>query len=122
MGDGLMDRVDVIMRRYNMQNKSRGTLCNVNYNNCNMRVNVKANRLFIYKDCLSVVSSGNATPQEIRRNIDINKINNVIVNGLNQVIPNTSLKVVHQNIRGLRNKYNKLYCHLSHDHPHIICM
>jgi hypothetical protein len=22
----------------------------------------------------------------------------------------------------LRNKYNKLYCHLSHDHPHIICM
>jgi hypothetical protein len=51
MGDGLMDRVDVIMRRCNMQNKSRETLCNVNYNNCNMRVNVKANRQFILKDC-----------------------------------------------------------------------
>jgi hypothetical protein len=53
MGDGLMDGVDVIMRRYNMQNRSRETLCN--YNNCNMRVNVKANRLFILKYCLGVV-------------------------------------------------------------------
>jgi hypothetical protein len=69
-----------------------------------------------------LLSSGNVTPQEIQRNIDVNKINNVIVNSLNQVISNTSLKVVHQNIRGLRNKYNELYCHLSHDLPHIICM
>jgi hypothetical protein len=45
MGDGLMDRVDVIMRRNNMQNRFRETLCNVSYNNSNMRVNVKANRL-----------------------------------------------------------------------------
>jgi hypothetical protein len=56
MGDGLMDRVDVIMKRHSMQNKFRETLCNVNYNNCNMRVNVKVNRLFILKDCLIVAS------------------------------------------------------------------
>jgi hypothetical protein len=40
----------------------------------------------------------------------------------NQSISNTTLKVFHQNIRGLRNKLDKLYCHLSHDIPHIICM
>jgi hypothetical protein len=40
----------------------------------------------------------------------------------NQIISNTTLKVFHQNIRGLRNKLDELYCHLSHDLLHIICM
>jgi hypothetical protein len=33
-----------------------------------------------------------------------------------------SLKIFHQNIRGLRNKHNELVCHLSHDCPHILCL
>jgi hypothetical protein len=40
----------------------------------------------------------------------------------NQIIPNTTLKLFHQNIRGLRNKLDELYCHLSYGLPHIICM
>ena len=27
-----------------------------------------------------------------------------------------------QNIRGLGNKTNELYCHLRHDFPHILCI
>jgi hypothetical protein len=33
-----------------------------------------------------------------------------------------SLKIFNQNIRGLRNKHNELFCHLSHDCPHILCL
>jgi hypothetical protein len=32
------------------------------------------------------------------------------------------LKIFHQNIRGLRNKHNELFWHLSHDCPHILCL
>jgi hypothetical protein len=38
-----------------------------------------------------------------------------------QVPWNKSLKIFHQNIRGLGNKTNELYCHLHHDLPHILC-
>ena len=39
-----------------------------------------------------------------------------------QVPQNKSLKIFHQNIRGLGNKTNELYCHLHHDLPHILCL
>ena len=32
------------------------------------------------------------------------------------------LKIFHQNIRGLGNKTNELYCNLHHDLPHIPCL
>jgi hypothetical protein len=35
---------------------------------------------------------------------------------------NKSLKIFHQNIRGLGNKTNELYCHLHYDLPHILCL
>jgi hypothetical protein len=35
---------------------------------------------------------------------------------------NKSLKLFHQNIRGLGNKNYELYCHLYHDLPHILCL
>jgi hypothetical protein len=47
---------------------------------------------------------------------------NVNISDISQVLSNTALKVYHQNIRGLRNKCNELYCHLLHDPPHIICL
>jgi hypothetical protein len=36
--------------------------------------------------------------------------------------PNHFLKILHQNIRGLRNKSKELYCHTYHDLPHILCL
>jgi len=39
-----------------------------------------------------------------------------------QVPQNKSLKIFHQNVRGLGNKTNELYCHLHHDLPHILCL
>jgi len=39
-----------------------------------------------------------------------------------QVPQNKSLKIFHQNIRGLGNKANEFYCHLHHDLPHILCL
>jgi len=33
---------------------------------------------------------------------------------------NKTLKIFNQNIRGLGNKTNELYCHLQHDFPHIL--
>jgi len=38
-----------------------------------------------------------------------------------QVPRNKSLKNIYQNIRGLGNKTNELYCHLHHD-LHILCL
>jgi hypothetical protein len=34
--------------------------------------------------------------------------------------PNQSLKLFHQNIRGLRGKTSELLCHLHHDLPHSL--
>jgi hypothetical protein len=31
-----------------------------------------------------------------------------------------SLRIFHQNVRGLRNKHNELVCHLLHDCAHIL--
>ena len=40
----------------------------------------------------------------------------------NQVSQSKTLKIFHQNIRGLGNKANELYCHLHFDFPHILCL
>ena len=45
-----------------------------------------------------------------------------IIKDSRQVPRNTSLKIFHQNIRGLGNKTNELYCHLQQDLPHILCL
>ena len=45
-----------------------------------------------------------------------------IIKDSNQVPRNKSPKIFHQNIRGLGNKANELYCHLHHDLPHILCL
>jgi exonuclease III len=30
-------------------------------------------------------------------------------------------KIIHQNIRGLRNKCNEILCHLKEQTPHVLC-
>jgi hypothetical protein len=63
------------------------------------------------------------TTFEIRRN-DEGKtiINSVRANGLKQDTSNTLLKNFCQNVRGLRSKLNDLYCHLSYNPSHIMCL
>ena len=61
--------------------------------------NDNADRLVILKDCLSVISSDNITPQKIQMSNDVSKVNNTIANDSSQVILNTFLKVFHQNIK-----------------------
>jgi hypothetical protein len=45
-----------------------------------------------------------------------------IIKDSSQVRGNISQKNFHQNIRGLGNKTNELYCNLQHDLPHILCL
>jgi len=49
-------------------------------------------------------------------------VEHTLVKDSSQVPRNKSLKIFHQNIRGLGNKSNELYCHLHHDLPHILCL
>jgi len=48
--------------------------------------------------------------------------NEKVIKDSSQVPRNKSLKIFHQNIRGLGNKANELYCHLHHHLPHILCL
>jgi hypothetical protein len=48
--------------------------------------------------------------------------NTLPIGGINNLTRNKSLKIFHQNIRGLGSKSNELYCHLHHDAPHILCL
>jgi len=45
-----------------------------------------------------------------------------VIKESSQVPRNKTLKIFHQNIRGLGNKTNELYCHLHHDFPHVLCI
>jgi hypothetical protein len=45
-----------------------------------------------------------------------------VIKESSQVPQNKTLKIFHQNIRGLGNKTNELHCHLHHDFPHILCI
>jgi ribosomal protein S6 len=60
---------------------------------------------------------------EIRKNNEGKTIiNSVRANGSKQDTLNTSLKIFHQNIRGLRIELNKLHCHVYFNPPHIMCL
>jgi len=53
---------------------------------------------------------------------DAINVEQTLAKNSSQVPRDTSLKIFHQNIRGLGNKFNELYCHLHHDLPHILCL
>jgi hypothetical protein len=44
------------------------------------------------------------------------------INEPSQFSQNNTIKICHQNIRGLRNKTDELYCHMHYDPPHILCL
>jgi hypothetical protein len=60
-------------------------------------------------------------PEALMSNDTIN-VEHTSVTDSSQVPRTKSLKIFHQNIRGLGNKSNELYCHLHHDLPHILCL
>ena len=43
-----------------------------------------------------------------------------VIKESSQAPQNKTLKIFHQNIRGLGNKTNEMYCHLHHDFPYIL--
>jgi hypothetical protein len=45
-----------------------------------------------------------------------------VVNDSSQNHHMKSLKIFHQNIRGLRNKHDELFCHLLQNCPQILCL
>jgi serine/threonine protein kinase len=45
-----------------------------------------------------------------------------VIKESSQIPRNKTLKIFHQNIRGLGNKTNELYCHLHHDFPRVLCI
>ena len=49
-------------------------------------------------------------------------VEHTLVKDSSQVPRSKFLKIFQQNIRGLGNKSNELYCHLHHDLPHILCL
>jgi len=49
-------------------------------------------------------------------------VEHTLVKDSSQIPRCKPLKIFHQNIRGLRNKSNELYCHLHHDLPHTPCL
>ena len=51
---------------------------------------------------------------------DTINVEHTLVKDDSQFPQNKSLEIYHQNIRGLGNKANELYCHLHHDLPHIL--
>jgi hypothetical protein len=53
---------------------------------------------------------------------DTINVEHTLVKDSSQVPRNKSLKIFHQNIRGLGNKSTELYCHSHHDLPHILCL
>jgi hypothetical protein len=53
---------------------------------------------------------------------DTTRLEHTVIDDFRQASHNKSLKIFLQNIRGLRNKYNELICHLHHDRPHILCL
>jgi exonuclease III len=55
-------------------------------------------------------------------NYDRSVVEHSVANDPNQAHHKKSLKIFHQNIRGLRTKHNELLCHLSHDCPYILCL
>jgi len=66
-------------------------------------------------------NSARKQPEALTSNDTIN-VEHTLVKDLSQVPQNKSLEIYHQNIRGLGNKINELYCHLHHDPdpPHIL--
>ena len=71
---------------------------------------------------LCVTSYINVTQPETLMSNDTINVEHILVKDSSQVPRSKSLKIFHQNIKGLGNKSNELHRHLHHDLPHILCL
>jgi hypothetical protein len=53
---------------------------------------------------------------------DASHVKQTLVKDSSQAPQNKGLKIFHQDMRGLGNKFNELYCHLHNNLPHILCL
>jgi hypothetical protein len=97
-------------------------LDNVTFNNSHTTWYNSANKVPFSNKCLCATSYINDKQLEALMGNDKIKVVHTLVKDSCQVPRNKSLKIFHQNIRGLGNKFNELYCHLHHDLPHIPCL
>jgi hypothetical protein len=67
--------------------------------------------------CISMITQ----LETLMSNNTIN-VEHTLVKVFSQVPRSKSLKIFHQNIRGLGNNSNELYCYLHRDLPHILCL
>ena len=97
-------------------------LDDVTFNNIHTTWNNSANKVPFSNKCLCATSYINDKQLEALMGNDKIKVVHTLVKDSYQVPQNKSLKIFHQNIRGLGNESNELYCHLHHDLPHILCL
>ena len=94
----------------------------VTFTNSHTTWNNSTNKVQFSNKCLYATAYiSDMQPEGVMTNDTIN-VEHILVKGSSQVPRNKSLNIFHQNIRGLSNKANELYCHLHHDLPHILCL
>jgi len=114
--------IDNIIDFTTSHNTGSKLLNNVTFNNSHTTWNNSANKVPISIKCLCATSYINDMQLEALMSNDTINVEHTLVKDSSQVPQSKSLKIFHQNIRGLGNKSNELYCHLHHDVPHILCL
>jgi len=100
---------------------------NVTFNNSHTTWNSSANKVTFSNKHVCVLHRISMIMQlETLMSNDTINVEHTLVKDSNQVPRSKSLiifhQTFHQNIRGLGNKSNELYCHLHHDLPHTPCL
>jgi len=101
-------------------NKNSKLLDNGTFTNSHVKWNNSTKKLPFSNECQYITSYINDMQPEAPVSNDAINVEHTSVKDSSQVKQNKSLKIFHQNIRGLCNKFNELYCHLHHDVPHIL--
>ena len=96
-------------------------LDNVTFNNGHTTWTNSANKVPVSNKCLCITPYVSDMQLETLMNNNTINVECTLVKDSSQVPRNKSLKIFRQNIRGLGNKSNELYCHSHLDLPHILC-
>jgi hypothetical protein len=97
-------------------------LDNRTFTNSYIKWNNSTKKLPFSNKCQYTISYINNKQPEAPVSNDTINVEHTSVKDSSQVPRNKSLKIFHQNIRGLGNKFNEIYCHLHQDLPHILCL
>jgi len=95
---------------------------NATFNNGHTTWSNSANKVPFSNKCLCATACIYDTQLEDPMSNDTITVEHTAVKDHSQVPRNKSPKMFRQNIRGLCNKLNEVYCQLHHDLPHILCL